>query len=237
MKSLYKYLFLIILTQISYGQSMNFDMLHGINNPNLVGDSIKLEKRTFNAFKKMEKAALMDGIELKIISAYRSYDRQKTIWNKKYLRFTKDYNLEPEKAINEIVRFSTIPGTSRHHWGTEIDIIDGKYEVSDDEDVLIAEKFKKNGVFYEMKKWLDSNSENYGFYIVYTDDQKRKGFEHEPWHFSYKPISMELLKLFRKSDLKKVIRNGEIKGSEYFTNEFIEKYIKEYILDINKDLK
>jgi len=237
MKSLYKYLFLIILTQISYGQSMNFDMLHGINNPNLVGDSIKLEKRTFNAFKKMEKAALMDGIELKIISAYRSYDRQKTIWNNKYLRFTKDYNLEPEKAINEIIRFSTIPGTSRHHWGTEIDIIDGKYEVNDDEDVLIAEKFKKNGVFYEIKKWLDSNSENYGFYIVYTDDQKRKGFEHEPWHFSYKPISMELLKLFRKSDLKKVIKNGEIKGSEYFTNEFIEKYIEEYILDINKDLK
>ena len=81
MKSLYKYLFLIILTQISYGQSMNFDMLHGINNPNLVGDSIKLERRTFNAFRKMEKAALMDGIELKIVSAYRSYDRQKSIWN------------------------------------------------------------------------------------------------------------------------------------------------------------
>ena len=237
MKLIYKYLFLIILTQISYCQSMNFDILHGINNPNLVGDSIKLEKRTFNAFKKMEKAALMDGIELKIISAYRSYDRQKTIWNNKYLRFTKDYNLEPEKAINEIIRFSTIPGTSRHHWGTEIDIIDGKYELDEDEDVLIAEKFKKNGVFYEMKKWLDSNSEDYGFYIVYTDDQKRKGFEHEPWHFSYKPVSMELLKLFSKSDLKKVVKNGEIKGSEYFTNEFIEKYFKEYILDINKELK
>ncbi len=235
MKLIYKYLFLIILTQISYCQSMNFDMLHGINNPNLVGDSIKLEKRTFNAFKKMEKAALMDGIELKIVSAYRSYERQKTIWNNKYLRFTEDYNLEPEKAINEIIRFSTIPGTSRHHWGTEIDIIDGKYE--DEEDVLIGEKFKKNGIFYEMKKWLDRNSEDYGFYIVYTDDQKRKGFEHEPWHFSYKPASMELLKLFRKSNLKKVIKNGEIKGSEYFTNEFIEKYIKEYILDINKELK
>ena len=235
MKLIYKYLFLIILTQISYCQSMNFDMLHGINNPNLVGDSIKLEKRTFNAFKKMEKAALMDGIELKIVSAYRSYERQKTIWNNKYLRFTEEYNLEPEKAINEIIRFSTIPGTSRHHWGTEIDIIDGKYE--DEEDVLIGEKFKKNGIFYEMKKWLDRNSEKYGFYIVYTDDKKRKGFEHEPWHFSYKPASMELLKLFRKSNLKKVIKNGEIKGSEYFTNEFIEKYIKEYILDINKELK
>ncbi len=235
MKLINKYFFLIILTHICYGQSMNFDMLHGINNPNLVGDSIQLEKRTFDAFKKMEKAALKDGIKLKIVSAYRSYDRQKTIWNNKYLRFTKDYNLEPEKAISEIMRFSTIPGTSRHHWGTEIDIIDGKHK--DEEDVLIGEKFKKNGIFYEMKKWLDRNSEKYGFYIVYTDDKKRKGFEHEPWHFSYKPASMELLKLFIKSDLKKVIKNGEIKGSEYFTNEFIEKYIKEFILDINKELK
>ena len=141
--------------------------------------------------------------------------------------------MEPEKAISEIIRFSTIPGTSRHHWGTEIDIIDGKYELDEDEDVLIAEKFKKNGVFYEMKKWLDSNSEDYGFYIVYTDDQKRKGFEHEPWHFSYKPVSMEF-NLFRVN--LKNIKNGEIKGSEYFTNEFI-KYFKEYILDINKELK
>ena len=55
MKSLYKYLFLIILTQISYGQSMNFDMLHGINNPNLVGDSIKLEKELLMLLKKWKK--------------------------------------------------------------------------------------------------------------------------------------------------------------------------------------
>ena len=46
-----------------------------------------------------------------------------------------------------------------------------------------------------------------------------------------------MLSLFIKSDLKKAIKKDEIKGSAYFTDYFIEKYKKEYILDINKDLK
>ena len=77
------------------------------------------------------------------MSAFRGYNRQKTIWNKKYERFTNEFSFEPEKAILEIIRFSTIPGTSRHHWGTEIDIVDADYP--DEKDVLKSEKFKKNG--------------------------------------------------------------------------------------------
>ena len=230
-----EFIFLFILGNLAFGQKMDSDVLYGIRNSNLVGDSIQLEKRTYEAFKKMKKAALSDGVELKIISAYRSYNRQKMIWNNKYLKYTKEFNLEPEKAIDEIIKFSTIPGTSRHHWGTDIDIIDGSY--FGEGDLLIAENFKKNGIFFKVKKWLNENSESFGFFIVYNDDNERKGFEHEPWHFSYLPVSKEILKSFIKSDLKKVIQNNEIEGSEYFTNEFIEKYIKEHILDINKILK
>lgn len=230
-----KFIFLFILGNLAFGQKMDSDVLYGIRNSNLVGDSIQLEKRTYEAFKKMKKAALSDGVELKIISAYRSYNRQKVIWNNKYLKYTKEFNLEPEKAIDEIIKFSTIPGTSRHHWGTDIDIIDGSY--LGEGDLLIAENFKKNGIFFKVKKWLNENSESFGFFIVYNDDKERKGFEHEPWHFSYLPVSKEILKSFIKSDLKKLIQNNEIEGSEYFTNEFIEKYIKEHILDINKILK
>ena len=66
---------------------------------------------------------------------------------------------------------------------------------------------------------------------------KRKGFKHEPWHFSYAPVSKKMLSLFLKSDLKKLIQKSEINGSEYFTDDFIEKYKSEYILDINPYLK
>ncbi len=229
-------LLFLMFCNINFSQnSMNLDILQGIKNPNLVGDTIKLEKNTFNAFNKMQIAAKKDGVDLKIASAHRGYDRQKLIWNTKFKKFTTEFNLKPNQAVYEIIRFSTIPGTSRHHWGTEIDIIDNNYP--DEEDVLISKKFEKDGIFFKVKNWLNINSEKFGFYITYNNDPKRKGFEHEPWHYSYAPISKKMLSLFLKSDLKKFIKKEEIKGSEYFTDDFIEKYKKEYILDINKDLK
>ena len=226
---------LLIFCNLCISQKMDLEILHGIKNPDLVGDTIRLEKNTFQAFKKMRNAAKKDGIDLKIVSSYRSYERQKLIWNNKFIKYTQEFKLDPKEAIDEIIRFSTIPGTSRHHWGKEIDIIDGKF--SDEKNVLISEKFMKGGIFFNIKKWLDKNSEKFGFYITYDDDPNRKGFEYEPWHFSYYPISKKMLSLFLKSDLKKIIKTDEIKGSEYFTDEFIEMYKKEYLLDINKVLK
>ena len=214
---------------------MNLDILQGIKNPDLIGDSIKLEKNTYYAYKKMEKAAKKDGISLKIVSAHRGYERQKFIWNKKYKKFTEENLLEPTLAINEIIRFSTIPGTSRHHWGTEIDIIDENY--SDEINVLMSSKFEKGGIFFEIKNWLNLNSEKFGFYITYDNNPERKGFEHEPWHYSYAPISKKMLSIFKKSDLKKLIVKDEINGSDFFSDDFIEKYKREYILDINPLLK
>lgn len=229
-------LLFLIICNINHSQNqMNLDVLHGIKNPDLIGDTIKLEKNTYYAFKKMEKAAKIDGIDLKIVSGYRGYERQKFIWNRKFKKFTKENFLKPTQAINEIIRFSTIPGTSRHHWGTEIDIIDENY--SDQENVLISSKYEKDEIFYKVKNWLNLNSEKYGFYIAYNNDPNRKGFDYEPWHYSYAPISKKMLTIFLKSDLKKLIKKKEINGSKYFTDDFIEKYKNEYILDINPYLK
>lgn len=229
-------LFFLIICNINFSQNnMNLDILQGIKNPDLIGDSIKLEKNTYYAYKKMEKAAKKDGINLKIVSAYRGYERQKFIWNKKYKKFTEENLLKPMQAINEIIRFSTIPGTSRHHWGTEIDIIDENY--SEEINVLMSSKFEKEGIFFKIKNWLNLNSEKFGFYITYDNNPKRKGFEHEPWHYSYAPISKKMFSIFIESDLKKLIVNDEIKGSDFFSDDFIEKYKREYILDINPLLK
>lgn len=220
----------------SYCQKiMNLDQLIGLNNNNLIGDSIKLESETYYAFKKMQIAAKKDGINLKIISAYRDYERQKLIWNNKYKKFTEEYSLNPNEAILEIIRFSTIPGTSRHHWGTDIDIIDGNFP--DEENVLVSEKFEKDGLFYKLKNWLDNNSENFGFYLTYTNDKNRKGFEFEPWHYSYKPVSVKYYRALIKTDLKKIIKSLDINGSDYFDESFIDTYIAENIMDINPDLK
>ena len=235
MKKLIVFLFFLICNEFYSQATVDLEIIIGKSQSNLVGDSIRLEVNTYKAFKKMEAAAKRDGIYLKIVSAYRGFERQKLIWNNKYEKFTNDFSLEPEKAISEIIRFSTVPGTSRHHWGTDIDIIDGNFP--DEENVLVSEKFEKDGLFYKLKNWLDNNSENFGFYLTYTNDKNRKGFEFEPWHYSYKPVSVKYYRALIKTDLKKIIKSLDINGSDYFDESFIDTYIAENIMDINPDLK
>ena len=235
MKKLIVFLFFLICNEFYSQATVDLDIIIGKSQSNLVGDSIRLEVNTYKAFKKMEAAAKRDGIYLKIVSAYRGFERQKLIWNNKYEKFTNDFSLEPEKAISEIIRFSTVPGTSRHHWGTDIDIIDGNFP--DEENVLVSEKFEKDGLFYKVKNWLDNNSENFGFFLTYTNDKNRKGFEFEPWHYSYKPVSVKYYRALIKTDLKKIIKSLDINGSDYFDESFIDTYIAENIMDINPDLK
>ncbi len=235
MRKLIVFLFFLFCNEFYSQATVDLDIIIGKSQSNLVGDSIRLEVNTYKAFKKMEAAAKRDGIYLKIVSAYRGFERQKLIWNNKYEKYTNDFSLEPEKAISEIIRFSTVPGTSRHHWGTDIDIIDGNFP--DEENVLVSEKFEKDGLFYKAKNWLDNNSENFGFYLTYTNDKNRKGFEFEPWHYSYKPISVKYYRALIKTDLKKIIKSLDINGSDYFDESFIDAYIAENIMDINPDLK
>ena len=235
MRKLIVFLFFLICNEFYSQATVDLDIIIGKSQSNLVGDSIRLEVNTYKAFKKMEAAAKRDGIYLKIVSAYRGFERQKLIWNNKYEKFTNDFSLEPEKAISEIIRFSTVPGTSRHHWGTDIDIIDGNFP--DEENVLVSEKFEKDGLFYKVKNWLDNNSENFGFYLTYTNEKNRKGFEFEPWHYSYKPVSVKYYRALIKTDLKKIIKSLDINGSDYFDESFIDDYIAENIMDINPDLK
>jgi len=197
----------------------------------LYGKGINLRKKAHDAFVEMKKAAYSDGIDLKIVSSYRDFYHQERIWERKYMRFTEDAQMEPLEAIDKIIEYSTIPGTSRHHWGTEIDLIDGYRKVEGD--VLETAKFENDGPFVDLKKWMDEHSENYDFYLVYTDDPGRRGFKYEPWHYSYAPISIPMLTEFRKKNILRLLQEEEFLGSEHFTNGFIRSYIQNNILDIN----
>ncbi|MBF4985902.1 M15 family metallopeptidase, partial [Nonlabens mediterrranea] len=142
------------------------------------------------AFNKMRVAALKDGIDLKIVSGYRSFNRQRQIWNRKYKKYASQ-GLAPDAIFDKIVEYSTVPGTSRHHWGTDMDIIDQSANYSGD--VLVPNKFHGEGPFCKMKDWMEKNASNYGFELVYTLNENRTGFKYEPWHYSYAPLSRKLL--------------------------------------------
>ncbi len=204
--------------------------LTGKGNSRLKGTDYKLIDTAYDTFQKMKNEALKSGIQLEVVSAYRSFNRQKEIWNRKYSTFTSQ-GLSPIGAINKIIEYSTIPGTSRHHWGTDIDLIDSA--VQRPNNVLLEKHYIDEGVFCRMKEWMDQNASKFDFYEVYTNTPGRKGFKYEPWHFSYAPLSKPMLKTYLNIDILALIKNLNIQGSTHFSNQFIEDYIKNHILDIH----
>ena len=210
------------------------DELIGKGTSEFYGEGYQLQKEANDAFLLMKSEAKKSGIDIEIVSSYRSFERQKKIWTRKYKKFTSE-GLNPSEAINKIIEYSTIPGTSRHHWGTDIDIIDGSKEAP--KSVLNPNNFTDNNIYSELQIWLEENANKFGFYIVYTNETSRKGFKYEPWHYSYKSLSKPMLKQYLKIDIQKLLKSEKLIGSEYFTDEFIDKYIIQNICGINFTLK
>jgi len=218
------------ISQISY----SVDALTGKGDLIFVGENYKLQSEVHKAFLEMQKAALKDGVSIEIVSAYRSFDHQTKIWNRKYEAYTLE-GIPPKKAIEKIIEYSTLPGTSRHHWGTDIDIIDGSKKQP--KNVLSTAHYENDGAFSNLKNWMDNNAERFGFYLVYTNKKNRKGFKYEPWHYSYKKISKPMLTQFLKVEFSNFLNSKNLNGFKHITPKFIKKYTKENILDINSQLK
>lgn len=209
------------------------DELIGKGQPILVGENYRLRKAAAKAFEAMNESAQKENFNIKAVSSYRSYEAQNRIWERKFKQFTQE-GMNPTKAIDKITEYSTIPGTSRHHWGTDVDIVlENNLGLADE---LLEEHFTSNGPFYEFKNWLNEHAESFGFYEVYTSTPNRKGFKYEPWHFSFKPLSKKYLEAYMKLDIAQILKTS-LMGGEYLTEHFIQKYITENILDINCRLK
>lgn len=143
-------------------------------------ESIYIQKEVYNAYKKMYKEAEKCGIKLTIISCTRNFNSQKNIWERKW----KNTEGNDSVKVKKIMEYSSMPGTSRHHWGTDIDFISVENQYWDTESGQKA------------YKWLKENAPKYGFNQPYTDDTYRTGYKSEPWHWSYTPLSIRYLRSF-----------------------------------------
>lgn len=227
--------FLLINPSYGFNLSNEFsnDELIGKGKPALFGEDFKLREEARLQFNLMRKAAKEQGFHVHVVSSYRSYNHQNVIWERKYKNF-RNQGFSHQKTIDKIIEYSTIPGTSRHHWGTDLDIIDATRGIPSNP--LSEVHFNEGGRMRKFKLWLDKNAEKFGFHLVYTNQSDRKGFKYEPWHFSYKPLSQKMLKQYNALDLKELLQSQKLMGSEHFTDAFIQRYQNENILDINPDL-
>jgi len=206
----------------------NLEILTGMDKPDgREVDGVFLEKETATSFEWMKESALKDGIEMRAVSGYRSFERQREIWNRKIEEFLKMVN--EEEAVRLVLKYSAFPGTSRHGWGTDIDIA-GKEKISEP---LENKNYRKGGVYYDVYRWLKENAEKFGFYQVYVEESELRGIEE--WHWSYAPKSVEFLRCFLEKVDASFLRGRGIKLSDYVLNSFGE-YIKNYMLKINPHL-
>jgi hypothetical protein len=210
------------------------DVLMGKLKPILTGKNVRLREKAARQFELMVLAAKKDGLRLYSTSSYRDYNRQMKIWNEKYVKYEQE-GLIGKAIINKIVEFSSIPGTSRHHWGTDCDLTD--LNIWQPENTLDACHYEECGVYAVLGKWLIENVDRYGFVLAYNEDLNRTGFHAEPWHYSFADLSVPIyrnyINMIKPSDLM----NPLLKGNEFLTIPFLEEYIHQYINGVNSILK
>jgi len=188
-----------------------------------IGSGLGLMADTFSAFSTMQKKAQHDGIDIQIVSGFRSFERQLAIWQMKWNGQRPLYSLNSElidfSSLSEIDRlhaimtWSALPGASRHHWGTDFDVYDKQsVESSGHKFELISPEYQENGVCYELNCWLAENANQFGFSRPYH--HYSGGVAPEPWHLSYQPIATEILKALDLELLCAQIQNVEIGGKE-----------------------
>ena len=180
-----------------------------------------LRQEAYEAFKRMHAAAKKDKVNLIIRSAARNFDYQKSIWNRKWRDKRKRYP-NTKKRVQNILQYSSMPGTSRHHWGTEIDL----------------NSFNNDWFGYgkglKLFNWLNANAPKYGFQRPYTakNAQRPTGYNEEKWHWSYTPLSRLMLK-----DAESILTDEKITGFSGSEHAKSLSIVKNYIFGVHPSFR
>jgi LAS superfamily LD-carboxypeptidase LdcB len=156
-----------------------------------------LHLQAVTPFLNLRNAAHAAGIDLVPVSSFRDFDRQLAIWNGKY---------SGERPM------LALPGASRHHWGTDLDLIDGNANAVGLKDKLTREAFAPQGPFGHLHRWLDEHAARFGFFRPYQG--VRSGVQPEPWHFSFAPVAEKARRNLSASVLRAALAAAPLQGKD-----------------------
>jgi len=198
-----------LLADLTNEQLLGRDESHLIHLP----DGHQLHPGAATAFTALKSDALAAGFDLAVASSFRSFERQCLIWNNKVegvRPIHDDLGLElnaellsPVELLHAILRYSALPGTSRHHWGTDLDVFDAAAAPEGYQLQLSPQEVAKDGLFDPLHCWLDERmaaDQSHGFFRPYELD--RGGVAPERWHLSYAPLASRCESICYRSDLE-----------------------------------
>jgi LAS superfamily LD-carboxypeptidase LdcB len=199
-----------------------------------------LHRDALDAYLAMKSAASRVGFDLEIASSFRDFGAQQRIWDAKYRGERPLYDAEgnvrdhgalsPAERVDAIVCWSAVPGGSRHHWGSEIDVIDRAAVPPGYRVRLLPDEAQAGGVFHPLHQWLDDNMALYGFFRPYRI--YRGGVYPEPWHLSYAPVSTAAAALLTLELFEATVRSSSILGRDAVMQR-IEAIYRNYVINVD----
>ncbi|MBY5922290.1 M15 family metallopeptidase [Ferrimonas balearica] len=190
----------------------------GLDDGHLVAvDDRQLEAQTAEAWQALVADARSAGFTLGLCSGWRSFERQLAIFNGKALG-TRPLNnrmgdpcdvriMSDADILDAILTWSALPGTSRHHWGTDLDWYDAGV-LSPADLKLEPWEYEAGGPCHELGRWLQPRLASYGFFLPYR--QALGGVSPEPWHLSFAPVSVPALGQFDANALAEQLDGADL---------------------------
>lgn len=125
-----------------------------------------LDQEAGEAFKRMKGDAQAQGVDLVLISGFRSISAQTKLFEKQ---------IQKRGSKEAASKLSAPPGHSEHHTGYALDIGDGKQPSLD-----LKYQFESSQAY----RWLANNAHKYGFELSFPKNNIQ-GVSFEPWHWRY----------------------------------------------------
>ncbi|WP_308665374.1 M15 family metallopeptidase [uncultured Aggregatibacter sp.] len=181
-----------------------------------------LQAESVKAFQGLQQSAVKHGFNLQPASSFRDFARQQLIWNGKFNGERKVHDdagnaldlsrLDDWQKSQAILRWSALPGASRHHWGTEIDIFDPDLLPQGQSLQLEPWEYEKGGYFFELSEFLTENLPHFDFSLPFMQMPAEIKIGREPWHISYMPLAEKAKQLFSAEVLLQAWEKEEIGG-------------------------
>jgi len=193
-----------------------------------------LHVEAVTSFLAMRDAATAAGIDLVAVSSFRDFERQVFLWNRKWRgerplldrggRPIDPATLDDARKVDAILCWSAIPGGSRHHWGSDLDVIDAASMPPGYQVQLVPAEYATDGVFARINGWLDANMARFGFYRPYASAGSGAGIE--PWHLSYWPLSSVALEALTLPVLRSAVAASDMLGKAQVLERLPEIYTR-----------
>jgi LAS superfamily LD-carboxypeptidase LdcB len=191
-------------------------------------------------FMALRAAASADGIDLVPVSSFRDFARQLAIWNGKCRgerplrdqdgKFLDTATLDEDALVASILIWSALPGASRHHWGTDMDVIDAAATPPEYVPQLVPEEYAPGGVYERLGGWLDANAGRFGFYRPYA--VFRGGAQPEPWHLSYAPVAQAALQQFNVEMLREALAASDMAAAAAVQRQ-LPQIVQRYVMNVD----